>query len=209
MYISNYLFLPNVEIEIRLGTLKTSGGKQYFDSVIDKDYFSKIIESLEAWPRWIDIIITNTTEFIYNHNNKTYKKIVDNLKNIETYMTKESIKKYNFPIEKCPFDVRFSINQELKISKMNYESVQTDYIIRSKSRKSFIADNFRYDLTYVTEINNNVKKNKYELEIEIIVNEETLTWDTSFLNLYIVHKVKDLMTIVEKTELCELKDLKI
>ena len=55
----DFLVLPFVEIEIRLGTI----GKSRFDSSVDKKYFEKIKETLESGD-WNLVINKNTVEYI-------------------------------------------------------------------------------------------------------------------------------------------------
>jgi hypothetical protein len=60
--------------------------------------------------------------------------------------------------------------------------------------------NYRYDLTNVTEIDNGVTKQKYEIEIELLVNKETLKWSDDYINDFIECKIYDLINIVEPIE---------
>jgi hypothetical protein len=185
----NYLLLPFVEFEIRLGTI----GKHSFDSSVDKKYFEKIKSVLETG-QWESIVNKNTTEYV-----KDQYKCIDNV-----LMLKENIIKKDHSLSNSPFDIRFAINQEFSLKSLFFNK-DSDTITRIKKRKSFIGDNFRYDLTEVNERNNNVNKIKYEIEIELLVNKQTLTWDDTYINDYIECKIYDLVNIVEPIERSEFK----
>ena len=137
-----------------------------------------------------NIEIKNTTEYI----NK-------NLKNTDnTLMMKENILNKTFSLNFSPFDIRLSINQEFSLNTYIHSFSKIDSIIRKKDRTSFISDNHRYDLTIVNETINNITKQKYEIEIEILINNETLTWSNDYINDFIECKIYDLVNIVEPME---------
>jgi len=98
-----------------------------------------------------------------------------------------------------PFDVRYSINQEFRLNSQTFVKNESLFI-RNKVRKSFVADNFKYDLTIVNENNEGIVKTKYEIEIELIVNEDTLSWAPGYLNDFLECKVYDLVNIVEEVD---------
>ena len=180
-----FMVLPFVEIEIRLGTL----GKT-FDSSIDRKYFEKIKERLETG-EWESIINKNTIEYCKKNN----KLITEN--DSSFLMLKENLLKEDFQINTSPFDIRYSINQEFKIT-APFDKEES--IIRQKTRKSFINENFRYDLTIVNEISNNINKTKYEIEIELIINNININWTPGYINDFLECKIYDLINIVEPLE---------
>ena len=198
-----FMVVPFVEIEIRLGTI----GKT-FDSSIDKKYFEKIKDFLETG----DFIILNknTVEYIKNANLNTkentnkksnLKLITDtNLKNFTELILKENISTEDFQLNTCPFDIRFSLNQELKLNSHKDSFDKKETMIRNKTRTSFINDNFRYDLTIVNEVINGITKTKYEIEIELLVNKETILWNKGYINDFLECKIYDLVNIVEPLE---------
>jgi len=193
-----YLLLPFVEIEIRLGTLSKS-----FDSSIDKKYFHEIKKDLEnAKNNFKNIEIKNTTEYI----NKNIKLISQNGTSKEvavckdSLMMKENVINKTFSLSNSPFDVRLSINQEFSLNSYLYSFSKNNNLVRKKERTSFIDTNYRYDLTIVTETSNGISKQKYEIEIEILVNKETLTWSNDYINDFIECKIYDLINIVEPIE---------
>lgn len=199
----DFLVLPFVEIEIRLGTIL----KNKFDPSIDKKYFEKIKESLEAGT-WKNIVNINTVEYINNEQsqnsarNVNIKLITDitGKENKSKLMMKENISTEDFQLSSSPFDVRYSINQELKIDSQINSFSKNNSVIRNKTRKSFIQEDFRYDLTIVNENIDGVTKSKYEIEIELLVNETTLNWDKLYVNEFLECKIYDLVNIVEPTQ---------
>jgi hypothetical protein len=65
MDVYEYMVLPFVELEIRLGTIL----RERFDSSVDKKYFEKIRDSLEQ-SNWRSIVNVNTVEYIKPHPDK-------------------------------------------------------------------------------------------------------------------------------------------
>ena len=190
-----FLVLPFVEIEIRLGTIL----KDRFDSSIDKKYFEKIKESLEL-NKWKLISNINTIEYIKSgKENKSNLKLITDITNESKsqLIMKENVYTEDFQMKSSPFDVRYSINQELNMNSQLGTFSKNDSVIRNKSRKSFIQDDFKYDLTIVNENIEGVTRTKYEIEIELLVNENTLTWAPCYVNDFLECKIYDLINIVE------------
>ena len=184
------MVLPFVEIEIRLGTLK----KNKFDSSVDKLYFEKIREKLESG-EWKNVVNKNTVEYIKENQ----KLITDITTNNLLLILKERVKNEDHQMNNSPFDIRYSINQEFKLNSHINSFSKNDCLIRNKCRKSFVSDTFRYDLTIVNENKEGVLKTKYEIEIELLVCKETLSWDKGYLNDFLECKIYDLVNIVEPT----------
>lgn len=182
----SYLLLPFVEIEVRLGTQTQSK----FDSCVDKRYFNDILENLSKGT-WNNIILTDTVEYVKDQ----LKLIIEN--NKELLRSKENILTKTIQIGNSPFDIRFSVNQEFKLNSGIKTFSKINCVTRNKKRTSFISDDYRYDLTVVKETINKIIKEKYEIEIEIIVNEKTLDWDNKYINDFIECKIYDLINIVE------------
>ena len=191
----DFMVLPFVEIEIRLGTL----GKT-FDSSIDKKYFEKIKDFLDTGD-WESINNKNTIEYCKNNN----KLITEN--DISFLILKENVLKEDFQINTSPFDIRYSINQEFKFKTENIVNSfdKTDSVLRNKTRKSYLNENFRYDLTIVNEISNNINKTKYEIEIELIINNNNIIWSPNYINDFLECKIYDLVNIVEPLERSKFK----
>ena len=215
-----FLVLPFVEIEIRLGTISRSK----FDTSIDKKYFEKIKETLDSGD-WISCSNKNTVEYIKQQVDDTKRDGVDyitekmnalqftklgnlklitdvttNSKNENILMLKENVLTEDIQLNSSPFDIRYSINQEFNLKSQMKSFQKNDCVIRNKSRKSYLSDNFRYDLTIVNENIDGVIKTKYEIEIELLINKETLTWKTCYINDFIECKIYDLINIVEPME---------
>ena len=114
----DFLVLPFVEIEIRLGTIL----KDKFDSCIDKKYFEKIKETLESG-EWESIINKNTVEYCKNDTFKNVLKYITDTssKNPESiFVLKEKVHTEDFQFVSSPFDIRYSINQEFSLNKESF-----------------------------------------------------------------------------------------
>ena len=194
---NNFLTIPEVEIEVRLGSFNN----KKFDSSIDKDYFNKLILLLDSYSVWNSVIVLNTVEYILDSNRTI---VTEN--NKKTNIIKKNILKRDIILNNFPFDIRFAINQELR-SKTEVTPDPLNGLIRQKSRKSYYSSNFKYELTYVIETRNNIPKEKYEVEIELIINEETLEWNAQYLNDFLVCKIQDIFDLLEQN--CKLDNLQI
>ena len=191
-----YLLLPFVEIEVRLGTFVTTNNSSgYFDNNIDKNYFQQIYNSLQLGT-WKSIEETYTEEYYMNSEKKEKIRLINNT----SVIMKENIMSNTIQLKNSPFDIRFSINQEFSLNSYIKSFDKKNCLIRNKTRKSYIADNFKYDLTYVIQIDNNIKKEKYEIEIELLMNKETLTWSNKYINDFLECKIYDLIKIVENVD---------
>jgi hypothetical protein len=190
---AEYLLLPFVEIEVRLGTIN---GKK-FDSSVDKKHFEKIkSELMNGSNHWDEIKNTETIEYI-----KDSVKLIKNQKKESTkVIMKENVLTNTFSLKNSPFDIRFSVNQEFKLDSYLTSISTTDSVVRTKNRVSFISDSFQYDLTVVNEKINNINVLKYEIEIELLVNDSTLTWSSEYILDFIECKIYDLVNIIEPME---------
>jgi len=190
---ADYIVIPFVEIEIRLGTML----KNKFDSSIDKKYFEKIKETLESG-EWESVTNKNTVEYC----KKSLKFVTDvSTKNSESLLfLKEKVFVKDYQMSFSPFDVRYCISQEFKLNSQKSSFSKTDTVLRNKSRKSFTHADFRYDLTIVNENIDGVIKTKHEIEIELLVNKNTLTWTDNYITDFLECKIFDLINIVEPVE---------
>jgi hypothetical protein len=192
-----YLSIPFVEVEVRLGTfVKNESNHGYFDNNIDKIYFQQINTSLLLNGIWKNIEETNSIEYYLNSDKKEKIRLIEN-KNKTSVSIKENIISNTIQLNNSPFDVRYSVNQEFSLNSYVKSFDKKNCLIRNKTRKSYISDNFKYDLTYVIQTDNNIQKEKFEIEIELIPNSETLTWDKKYVNDFIECKIYDLIKIVE------------
>jgi len=196
----NLLLLPFVEIEVRFGTINNNK----FDSSIDKNYFNKILGILEK-NSWVSTELKNTNEYFVERS----KKLIVN-EGSKKVILKEKIKTVDIICPDNPFDIRLSINQEFNLNSQVdrfTKQVESGTVLglRKKNRKSFIDTHFRYDLTCVEETIDNVTKEKFELEMEIIVNNENIQWTTDYLIDFIRCKVYDIVNIIEPVPLDQFK----
>ena len=150
-----FLLLPFVEIEIRLGT---NNGKK-FDNSVDKKYFEKIKNELMTGD-WVEIKTIESVEYI-----KDSIKLIK-IGNTTKVIMKENVLTKTYTLKNSPFDIRFSVNQEFKLDSYVTSLHVNDSVVRSKNRISFIHSHFQYDLTIVNEKINNIHTQKYEIEIE-------------------------------------------
>lgn len=197
-----FIFLPNVEIELRLGTFNN----KKFDSSIDKNYFLKILHELEYFVsnnnNNVTVEIIKTIEYIKNDsNNKNIKLIINESTNpnTENLIVKENIITTTTVLDNSPFDVRFSVNQEILLNSEihNFNKNTQNIVIRNKLRKSFIFSDYKYDLTSVVETINNLNKEKFEIEIELIINNNTILWDENYIYDFLKCKIYDIIKIIE------------
>jgi hypothetical protein len=187
-----YLLLPFAEVEVRLGTYFNK-----FDSNIDKKYFYKIMENLEFNKSiWKDIIATETVEYVSVSDTGKNVKMIENGSHKEIIM-KDNVLTQTIQIKNSPFDVRLAVNQEFKLNSYLDSFSKQDCITRHKNRKSYISENFRYDLTIVKETSNNITKDKHEIEIELLQNDHTINWNKKYIVDFFECKVYDLINIVE------------
>jgi len=189
----NHLLLPFVEIEVRFGTINNN----CFDSSIDKNYFNKLLGILEK-NSWVSTDLKNTNEYFVERS----KKLIIYTDGSKKVILKEKVKTVDIICPNNPFDIRLSINQEFNLNSQVdrfTKQVESGTVLglRKKNRKSFIDTHFRYDLTCVEEIIDNVSKEKFELELEIIVNNENIHWTTDYLIEFIRCKVYDIVNIIE------------
>ena len=98
-----YLVLPFIEIEIRLGTILSNK----FDSCIDKKYFELINKSLNGG-KWVSITKKNSMEYL---SSKPNLRLINNT----SLILKENILTKNIGIVNSPFDIRYSVNQEFSL----------------------------------------------------------------------------------------------
>jgi len=181
----SFLVIPFVEIEVRLGTV---GNK--FDNSIDSKYFQQIKNVLESG-EWVSVSNIETKEYIDSGTR---------LINDKNLIMKENVITNTIQLKNSPFDIRFSVNQEFSLNSYINSFNKNDSVVRNKKRKTFQSDNFKYDLTEVVENINGINKNKYEIEIELLVNKETLKWDSNYINDFLECKIYDLVNIVEPME---------
>lgn len=197
----NYLLLPFVEIEVRFGTINNNR----FDSNIDKKYFNKLLSVLEK-NSWVCTELKNTNEYFVDQS----KKLIIDTDNSKKVIIKEKVKTVDISCYDNPFDIRLTVNQEFNLNSQAEQvakKIESGTVpgLRKKNRKSFIDTHFRYDLTCVEEIIDNIVREKFELELEIIINNENIHWTKDYLVEFIRCKIYDIFNIIETTPFDEFK----
>ena len=109
---NNYISLPFVEIEVRLGTIVTNENNTYFDNNLDKLHFQQINTALMLQGVWQSIEELSTVEYYYSGNSGGKKsesiRLIEN-KNNNSVSMKENIISNTIQLKNSPFDIRFSI----------------------------------------------------------------------------------------------------
>jgi hypothetical protein len=197
----NYLLLPFVEIELRFGTINNNR----FDSNIDKKYFNKLLSVLEK-NSWVSTELKNTNEYFVDQ----FKKLIVNHDGSKKVILKEKVMTVDIISQDNPFDIRLTVNQEFNLnSQVDHftKQVESGTVsgLRKKNRNSFIDTHFRYDLTCVEETIDNVVREKFEMELEIIINNENIHWTKDYLVEFLRCKIYDIVNIIEQVPLDQFK----
>ena len=201
--ISENLYLPNVEIEVRFGTLDIKANK--FDASVDGDYFKKILNSLNQYDKWIkkeNIVTSETCSGNFKENIKSIK----NETTKESYiMKKEKILTADFETN-GPFDIRLSVYQEFINTDPGAMTIQRPTtIIRNKKRCSFNSDIWRYDLTYVENIQDVLTNSSCEIELELSDIEKACMISGQGLVQQLSCKIYDILNLAEKSKADDLQ----
>ena len=130
----DYLLLPFVEIEVRLGT----NTNNKFDNSVDLKYFDSIKKVVETGD-WKSIEHIQTKEQL-NKNLRLITNLKDSKKSL---IMKENVINKLYQLNNSPFDIKLSINQEFSLNSYinSFENVK---ITRKKNITSYISDNFKY-----------------------------------------------------------------
>ena len=89
-------------------------------------------------------------------------------------------------------------SQNLDLAK---QVMTQDDIIDQTYRNFFsLLNKENFSRNEVNQIINNISKIKYEIEIELLINENTLTWTAQYINEFLECKIYDLINIVEPIE---------
>ncbi len=206
--IDKYKNNQNIEIEIRIGRIDHITFKPGINNI---NFFNKILNNFKSANCWDKIEIENTKE-IFNSN---IKKIIslDNLS--YKFINKIQKEKHDFIYENSPFDIRINVAEEeeilekkiIKNKTINFN--ENDNFTRIKHRNKFYYKNeFVIDITYVKEINNTVIIEKYEIEVEL------LNLNSSMSSMYKAHSalllIRDMINFCEElNESAELLQLEI
>ena len=147
-----------LELEVRLGIFDQDNNR--FDSNIGEDHFCIIDGILDKFTRWDNVKHTNTID----RYNKNLRYTTDTKTKNVTCIKKDRLASFTYTTEQLPFDFRFSISRETKVSaKGDTPSGHS----RDKSRTSRCWQNASIDMTRVmgsTKMGH--KEETFEFEVE-------------------------------------------
>jgi hypothetical protein len=193
--IANNIYLPNVEIEARLGSINLNK----FDSSVDETIWNRILNVLGAWNGWEKVETTKKEIYINDSIKKNYRTVVNSCGD-DIFEKKEKLVNNNYSCKNSPWDVRFSVSQEFKLStKIVLNPDHPSTLTRIKTTKSFYHKFWRYDLSVITQKINNCEKKLYELEIELWNMKDAIKAQPIYLAKDLICKIQDIINIVEKT----------
>lgn len=194
-----YRFIPNVEIEFRLGWYCVD----HFDTNIGEKFYNTILDQLELFDDTCkfesntEVYVDNLNRIIYDTNKQSivscHKKIKLHTSDIELIGT--------------PYDLRISVSVEkpTKFSKeLNLKRIKR---IRTRKRNRFSYKMWHYDLTKIesTEIhklNESCQAFEFELEFNPVLCDRRVT--NLFLAKSALMKLMDIVTL-NKNEKIHLK----
>jgi hypothetical protein len=188
---NKYKNFPNLEMEFRLG--KFNG--YMFDTNIGEEVFTTIMESLKAYEGWEAVKTSNVTSYYLKDTRMDFDE--DTEESLGT-INKKRITKLDRVIQPCPFDIRFSVSQELPAEDMDTEA-GADFM-RVKQRTSFIRKNLSIDLTVVSgqqEDMDDESENVYQIEFEIM-DPTAVSTDNELYN--IIYKIDCVLKCIGESQ---------
>ncbi len=180
--VKSYKDKQYVEIEMRLG--KVSNGK--FDTDIGKDAFEQLKRRLSRYGGWEEVKNTSDDVYYWDDIRSVYSP-----DGTVTTCKKHRIMKRDVRVH--PFDVRFSVSQEIPATQ------PTDDAKRHSCRRriSFVRKNLSIDLTEVIsdpdDIDTEEETITYQCELEIL-DLAQIKNDAEIENM--LYKVNDVLAIV-------------
>jgi hypothetical protein len=185
---NSYRETPNVEFEIRLGKIHDKG----FDTNVSAEVFTKIMKGLKKYQEWEEIKVTDVDVFYYFNN---IRYTLDENNNKSETIQKNTLTKIDYRIDEQPFDIRFSVANEIPMgSECPNQSNPTRMI--KKYRESFIRKNLSIDMTIVTgeQIDLDTEDEQvYQIEFEIIDPSKVKTDNELYAHCHKIKCVLDLM----------------
>jgi hypothetical protein len=179
-----------VEMEFRLG--KYNG--TFFDTNIGEKMYIDFMKGLNKYTGW-ERIETSQTDVFYREKDNL-RISIDESTNEETIVRKERVHVEDFKqLKDTPFDIRFCVSKEIP-QEHDYESEMD--CKKTKTRTSYIRKNVSIDMTSVSGGAQDMDSEDpytYQIEFEIIKPQNVEDKDTLF---NIIHKIKDLFTMLEQ-----------
>lgn len=177
---------PHVEVEFRIG--KHNGSM--FDTNVGKENFERILRGLKKYQHW-EKVTSENVEVFYQDNTRIRISIDE--KGTRKIIQKVPVLKKDVRTqENKPYDVRFSISQEIP-ARENNEEMDSQ---RIKYRQSFIRKNLSIDMTVVkgdVEDMDAEDDVQYQVEFEII-DPSKVKSENEFIN--IVEKINDVFKLL-------------
>lgn len=196
---NNKLGKSGLELEIRFGYLQDDK----FDTDITKKNWDIILKKLNKSAKnsiFEKEIIKQKDEY-YDTYRKTYiysdSINKSNKKEIFAIVKKDKLVNLNIETNSI-FDIRISLSNEVELEKYEKEELKFS---RLKHRYTFIYKNWNYDLSIIELINNNIKKNYYELELEL--NDNNILKDENLLKIFLkssITKIIDIFKIFDNDQ---------
>lgn len=143
----------NGEFEVRFGTFvyNNETKRNKFNSNVEIPFYYNLKRALES--QEFKKTIINTTEYIYNIQNESIKKIVNNDTKKVSFMSKTRVSNRDI----YDYDIRFALSTENIVNGDKTRTLQPS-IVRDKKRISFEIPIGKVDLTIV--------ESNYEVELE-------------------------------------------
>jgi hypothetical protein len=195
-----YRFIPNVEIELRLGWYCVD----HFDTNIGKQFYNTILEQLSLFDETCKSV-SNTEVYVDNFNRIVYDT---NKQRVVSCHKKIKLHTIDIKLFGTPYDIRISVSVEkpTKYSKeLNLEHIKK---IRSRKRNRFSYKMWHYDLTQIEsedthKLTDSCQAYEFELEFNPILCDKRVT--NLFLAKSALMKLMDIVTL-NKNEKIELKN---
>ena len=171
--LANFKEKVNGEFEVRFGTFvyNNETKRNNFNSGVEIPFYYNLKRALE-YQKFQKTII-NTTEYIYNIQNESIKKIVNNDTKEVSFMSKKRVSNKDI----YDYDIRFSLSVENKLNGDRIKTVQPS-IVRNKKRISFEIPIGKVDLTIVD--------SNYEVELECnkdVIYEQLMNYINIFIQI--------------------------
>lgn len=185
---SKNLRLDNVEIEVRMGRLKS----RCFDALVSQQTYRKLIESLQQYTAWDAVTHERSSVAYFERRDDSLRAVTNS--NGTVYVSKQRLMTSDFVIANAAYDFRISASLEIPVADRPSLDTSTRRIVRD--RTSFTLREWRYDLTKVTEEDNT---NSYQVEIEMVdpAREQLTRKDANTLSADLMCRLGDLFDVLE------------